>query len=269
MAISNEWKNLRSFLRKTHNREVNEWFRDVEDAVPENTTGRKQSKRACLIRGKDSQNMALLKIHAFMYIVQRVQLRPNVFGTPTGTVQAQRKFRPQIVLEFIEDEIDAETGYGRVDGRISFRLMNETSESLTITELRALANKVELEFMASNGYVWKKGKDLCSYTDWAKGYQLQLLVRNKTDAKALITKVLDIQGHTPDWSKLNYKENDEPTEAYPTIPPNNTILGQVNREPRIRPIASVRFATAYCSIWGRPNPVILCDRSLMFRNTLT
>jgi len=268
MAVSNEWKNQRNFLRKTHNKEVNEWFRDIDDPIPDNSTPRKQAKKACLIRASDSQNMALLKIHSFMYVVQRVQHKPNIFGVPIGTVNAQRKYRPQIVLEFLEDEFDVENTYERVEGRISFRLMNETSESISRTELRTMATKIKTEFGASNGYIWKKGKDLASYTDWDKGYQLQLYVRNKTDAKAIINKVLDIQGHTPNWSKLYYKENDDPIDAYPTVPPSINILGETKREPRIRPIASVRFQYAYCSIWGKPRPVILYDRSYRYLDTL-
>lgn len=268
MAVSNEWKNLRSFLRKTYNREVNEWFNDVTDPVPDNSTPRKQAKKACLIRGKDSQNMALLKSLTFRYTIQRVHLRPDVYGTPIGTINAQRKYRPQIVLEFLEDELDVASGYFRVDGRISYRLMNEDSNSITNSELTQIANRIKSEFGAINGYVWKKGKDLATYTDKEKGYQFQLLVRNKTDAKDLITSVVNTNGDIPDWGKLSYKEADNPTDAYPTIPGNQTILGQTYKKPRVRPIAEVRFQYAYCSLWGKAQPVILFDRSYRYFNAL-
>ena len=66
---------------------------------------------------------------------------------------------------------------------------------------------------ASGGYVWRKGKVRASYSDWDKGYQFQLLCRNESDARTLIGKVLDIQGHTPDWENLNISENSEPASA--------------------------------------------------------
>lgn len=268
MAVSNNWKNLRSFLRKSYNREVNEWFRDVTDPTPDNTSPRKQAKRACLILPKETQNTALLKVLNFRFVVQRTHLRPHVYGTPIGTLNIQRKYRPQIVFEFLEDVDDVVAGYDRLDGRISYRLMNETSDTLTVTELTNIARRIDTQFNTGNGFIWKKGKDLASYTDWDKGYQLQLLVRNKADAREIVTKVLATNNDTPTWSKFNYKENDEPTTAYPTIPSTQNILGRSIREPRIRPIASVRYQYAYCSIWGKPQPVILHDRSYTHLNPL-
>lgn len=268
MAISKNWANLRDFLRKSYNREVNEWFADEPDPIPENTGSRKNAKRACLILPKETQNLALMKTLTFRFVVQRVHLRPDVYGIPLERHQAIRQFRPQIVLEFLEDEIDTDGGYSRVDGRISFRLMDETSESLTRTKLTTIANKIKLEFGANNGYKWKKGKDLASYTDKNKGYQLQLLVRTKTDAKEIIGKILDINSDSPSWKYLAYKENDEPTNAYPTIPGTNSILGKIRRFPRRRPIATVRFQYAYCNIHGEPNPIILYDRSVKYLNPL-
>ncbi len=268
MPVSKNWANLRDFLRKSYNREVNEWFADEPDPIPDNSGSRKNAKRACLILPKETQNTALLKTLNFRFVVQRTHLRPDIYGTPIGTIQATRKFRPQIVLEFLEDELDIEGGYSRVDGRISFRLMNETSESITRTELTTIANRIKTEFGSNNGYRWRKGKEMASYLERDKGYDFRLLVRSKTDAKELISKILDIQNHIPDWKYLNYKENDEPTQAYPTIPPTNSILGKPRREPRKRPIAIVRFQYAYCNLWGNPNAVILYDRSLRYLNTL-
>jgi hypothetical protein len=269
MAVSRNWHNLKTFLRKAYNREVNEWFKDLDsEAIPDNSTGRKNAKRACLVLANESQSMALMKMLAFRFTVQRVHLRPDIYGTPIGTLDAQRKYRPQVVLEFAEDEMAVEAGYARVDGKISFRLMDETSTTLSNTELTIMATKIKTEFGGVNGLVWKKGKDLASYTHKSKGYQFQLLVKSKEDAKDLITKVLAISSDTPDWSKLSYKEADDATTAYPTIPGTAVILTKTCKKPRIRPIANVRFQYAYCSVWGKPNPVILYDRSLRYLNAL-
>lgn len=268
MAVSRNWKNLKSFLRKTYNREVNEWFRDEPDPIPDNSGSRKQAKRACLILPTESQNMALLKALTFRYVVQRVHLTPDVYGVPVGNFDATRKHRPQVFLEFLEDELDIEGGYARVAGRISYRLMDETSQSISKSELTIIANRIKSEFGVGNGYLWKKGKDLASYTDKDNGFALQLLVRNKTDAKELITKVLATNSKIPNWKYLSYKEADHPTETYPTIPDRQTILNTSYREPRIRPIATIRFQYSYCSIWGKPKPVILFDRSFRYLNSL-
>ena len=77
MGVSQNWKNLRSFLQRTHNRRVNEWFRDVDDPVPDNSSSRRQAKRACLILPNESQNMALLKRNIFLYEVMQIHLQQN------------------------------------------------------------------------------------------------------------------------------------------------------------------------------------------------
>ncbi len=268
MAVSQSWRNLRDFLRRYYNKEVNEWFRDEPDPLPDNSSSRKQAKRACLIMPKDSQNIALLKTLNFRYVVQRVHLVPDVFGVPVGNLDAQRKYRPQVFFHFLEDELDKEGGYDRVRGKISYRLMDETSETISTNDLITIANRIKSEFGVNNGYIWRKGKDLATYVDTENGYGLKLLVRSKTEGKELITKILDTKNDTPNWKYLAYKEADIPTVTYPTIPPNTTILNKPYREPRIRPIADVRFQYAYCSIWGKPKPVILYDRSFRYVNTL-
>lgn len=100
---------------------------------------------------------------------------------------------------------------------------------------------------------------MCSYTDWNRGYQLQLLCRDKGEGKRVVEQVLDIQQHSPDWKNFNASENDEPAQAYPTLPGREFILGKSERMPRKRPIADVRFRHAVMHIYGRPNPVVLVD----------
>jgi hypothetical protein len=268
MPVSRNWANLRDFLRKSYNKEVNEWFKDIADEFPDNATARKNSKRACLILPKESQNSALLKTLTFRFVVQRAHLRPHVYGIPIGSDQAIRKHKPQITLYFLEDVEDVEDGYPRVDGQISYRLMNKTSETISKAELIGFGNRIKARFGLADGYKWGKGKDMASYIDRANGYQFQLLVRSKADAKDLIASVLATNNDAPDWKYFQYKENGEPSQAYPTIPGNTTILGKIIREPRIRPIATVRFQYAYCSIWGLSKPVVLYDRSLTYFDAL-
>jgi hypothetical protein len=268
MVVSRNWHNLREFLRKTYNKEVNEWFRDVQDDIPDNSTSRNNAKRACLILPKESQNMALLKTLNFRYNVQRTHLRPFIYGTPIGSFDKVRRHRPQVVLEFREDDLDIEAGFSPLDGRISFRLMDEDSETLTIAKLTTIANRVKVQFGGETEYIWRKGKDLASYVDKNNGYQLQLLVRSKADAKELVEKVLACNNDTPNFKYLSYKEADAPTDAYPIAPGSLNILGEVVKQPRVRPIASVRFRYAYCSIWGKTSPVILYDRSFTYIDAL-
>lgn len=179
-------------------------------------------------------------------------------SSSVAKVGLMRVITRPIKLFFLESYQDVDPEYTPVSGEITFRLMTQTSETLTEAELTAYANKIKAVF-GTPPLKWKKGKDMAAYTDKEKGYQLQLLVRSKADAKVLIENILDIQSHTPDWKFLNYKENDEPTEAFPTIPDKTTILGKQRKLPRNRPIAEVVFQYATCHVHGLPNSICLYD----------
>lgn len=268
MAVSRNWANLKDFLRKSYNKEVNEWFKDVADEFPDNLTGRKNAKRACLILPTESQNSALLKVLNFRFVVQRTHLKPDVYAFPIEEIEAVRKYRPQIVLYFKEDAEDVDDDYQPITGRIAYRLMNETSETISKAELTTIANRIKTQFGSVDGYIWKKGKDMATYVNRVNGYDFQILCRSKTEAKELITKVLATNNDSPDWKYLQYKENDEPTQAYPTIPSNQIILGKSIKEPRRRPIANTRFQYSYCLIWGRKKAIYLYDRTYSYLDAL-
>lgn len=268
MAVSTNWRNLRDYLRKTHNREVNEWFRDVPDEFPDNSTSRKQAKRACLILPSDSQNIALVKMINFRFIVQRVHLNPHVFAPPNGNSDPIRKHRPIIKLHFLEAENENDKDCRKVEGTISYRLINESSTTITKNKLIVIANRMKEVFGGDNTFIWEKGKVMASYTDKSNGYQFQLLVRSENNAEKLITKVLATNSDRPDWKYLSYKTPDQPEAAYPKTTENINILGKTFKKPRRRPTADVRFQYAYCHISGLSNPILLYDRSLRPLNPL-
>jgi hypothetical protein len=272
LAINfDEWEHLQSTLMNAHNRLVREEFSDVggDNWEPSITGSRASMRVAATIHKNDTAPMVACRLFFYYFTLRKTQdLQPMVYSYPVEDTQAVRKFRPQIVLFFQEDEDEVEDGFMPLRARISYRLMNENSTSITQTELTSFANRIKTKFGANNGYIWRKGKDMATYKDVENGYDFQLLVRSKADAKELISKVLDTNQDTPDWKHLQYKENDEPTSAYPTLPPNQVILGDAIREPRRRPIGAVRFLYAYCDIWGRGKPVILYDRSFRYPNVL-
>lgn len=265
------YSNMVQAIADVQNKIVKEEFSDVAELdIDDINKPRSVLRNACLIDSSERSIQAIIIKMLFFYIVLRKarDLQQPYYGIPIGTDETQRKYKPQIELFFQQDETDVEDAESRLEGRISFRLMNETSETLTKIELERLANKIKLKFGTASGYKWKKGKDMCSYIDREKGYQLQLLVFSKTEAKELITDVLSIQDHTPDWSKMNYKENEAPTEAFPIVRGNNTILGKIYKKPRLRPVETVRFQYAVAKIYGLGKPIPLMDRSFTFLDPL-
>ncbi|MEG4273804.1 MULTISPECIES: hypothetical protein [unclassified Microcoleus] len=203
-----------------------------------------------------------------MLIDQIIQIehRPNGGGKTTeseftGGGEVKRKGRPQLYIYFVEDEADVETGYKPIASEISMRLMNQTESSLSRADLNQYTAKIQSVFGTNGGRIWKRGKDMASYTDWENGYQLQLLVRSTTDGEELIKHFLAIQNAPFIKKKYFYSENQDTVNAYPTIPGEEVILGKTVKKTRHRPIAEIKFQSAWISLPSIRKPIYLIDVS--------
>ncbi len=267
MAVSREWANQKSFLRKVYNREVNEWFRDIaENELLDNSTARKQAKKACLIQSKDSQNMSLIKMLSFRHLVQQTHLITNCYGIPIDSYQETVKFRPQVHLFFRQDSSAVSGDRRPVEGQISFRLINETSATMSETKARLLATKIKNEFALNNGYMWKKGKLKCVYKDFDNGLDLSILSLSEAEGKEVINKVIDVVGVTYNENYLRISEPKRNSETNPTT--SSLVYGKQRKNRRWRPIANVRFRYAVLTIHGMQHRIILVDRSKTFLDAL-
>lgn len=263
----NPSEHLQDLLIRTHNRMVREDFSDItlDDDI---TSPRATLKHACLIEDSDTNDMILMRCFFYYFILGKFSPNSLMYGIPIEEFQAERKFKPQVILFFQEKPQDVEPGFAPLTGRISFRLMDEKSETITEAKAKTLANKIKLKFSGSTPYVWRKGKFLISYTDKPNGYQLQLLVRDKSEAKRIIGDCLEMTGTSVDWEKMNTIENESAASRYPVLPPQQTIYGKMKRLPRARPVGDVVFQYAILHVWGIPEPIILVDRSGLSQNPL-
>lgn len=208
-------------------------------------------------------------------ITQIMALHQMIEGIEVGgsgndeTMYRDRRFNPQIRLFFLQDTDYSQTGANttaykgkrRLSGRLTFRLMDETSESISKGELTRIATGIKNIFGANGGYVWSKGKELYTYADWSKGYQMQMLVRSSTQARDLTSKILSLQNHSPQWVYLTKSTNEAELERYPETPQTKTILGEVVTLNKVRPRVEVRFHYADADIHRLMEPVILYDRT--------
>lgn len=268
----NELEQLQALVRRYINAEVREHFRDLGDDFwePEVGTTRGAMRHALTHKDNDTINITLLRLFLYYFTYGQARgLQAPIYGIPVELYQQETmEFLPQITLHFIEDFEDTDDNYPRVGGEINFRIAGETHETITESKLTIFANKIKANFGANNGFTWRKGKIRCNYADRRRGYHLQILSRDITAGKNVIERVLDIQGHTPDWKNLNVSENQEPTQAFPTIPQTERIIGKTRRLPRRRPIADVRFIKAEAHIYGLPNSIILYDRTRLYPKAL-
>ena len=261
-------EHLQSTLRKYYNREVREWFDDVDIDDLDINVARQSLALACKHLDEDSFLQTLSRQIFFESIRNRYAIAQRGIGETTFKQTVRRATHPKITLYFLEDLSDVADGYAPVDGQISVRLMDYDQGSITEAIARTYATRIKSAFAAGSGFVWKKGKAMYTYTDWEKGYQLQLLCRTEAEGRRVVEQVLDIQSDTPDWSYFNIKENAEPTQAYPTISDIDRAYGENRRQPRRRPIADVRFQTAFLHVLGVPEPIILVDRTAIYARPL-
>ncbi len=267
MVVTREWANQKSFLRKVHNREVNQWFRDIgENEILDNSTARKQAKKACLIQSKDDKNLTLIKMMTFRQLVQQTHLLTNCYGIPIDSHQENVTFRPQVSLFFSQDSSAVATGRKPVKGQISFRLINETSTTMTEAKAKVLATKIKNEFALNNGYIWKKGKISCIYRDKEHGLKLNIYSLSEAEGKEIINKVLDLIEVSYNNDYLKVTEPKRNSENNPTT--SKLIYGKLRKDTRWRPTANVRFTYAVLSIHGMQNRIILVDRTRNYLDAL-
>jgi len=249
-----EWEHLQSVLLQVHNKEVREWFSGQPD--DDISTGRARLKHACLLKDDDTAVMTLLRMWLFEVGCLHTQsLQRPVYGMPVQEFQSDRKFKPQIKLYFFED-YNSETyaqGIAPTEGEITFRLMNESSETIGRSDAERLARKIK-QVIATPPLVWEKGWYKCTYLDEQRGYDLRLLVKNKAEGERMVHRVLEIQEHPFDRDFFQFVEHDR---TYPTNPGTHRVYGRTVKKFVKRRRVDVKFKHAQLFIWGRPNPVNL------------
>ncbi|WP_013324083.1 hypothetical protein [Gloeothece verrucosa] len=266
-----DWEHHQSTLMQIHNRRVRRAYSDLggEDWVPDITTARGGLRVACTIKDSDNALICLSKQLLFWLDLGFISdyIEP-IYGYPVEEVQANIKFKPQITLHFKEDAKDVEKGFRPLRMRVSFRLVNETSKTITKGKLITIGEKIDNKFGANHGYKFHKGKDLYTYKDEENGYDFQLYSFAKSDAKDLIGDVLHCNNDTPSWKHFKTHEDEEPMQNYPTVPDTEIIFGERVKEARKRPVGYVRYEYTSALVNGLTNRLIIHDRTHRFNNVL-
>lgn len=250
-----KWAEIRKALTQgdCYNKQVREWFKDAD----ENET-RLTLRDLCLIESKDSIAIAQQKIRFFREEVQKTHLKPTVVGQPKYVVDADIKYHPQIVIYFAQDKASVPEKEDAVTARVSFRLINETSESLTNAELNSWANKIHTRFFGATPYRFRKGKVIAWYTKPEDGFHLQVYGYSKQDGRAVVEDVVGFAGKTFSAKHLKYSD---PERSNTETPEKMRILGELRDEPKWRPNAYVTAAYAYATIWNDNNIRMLVDNT--------
>jgi hypothetical protein len=256
------WALLRKFLRSgdSFNREVFNWYRDDDN----DDDNRKNVRDLLLIGARDSIQMVQIKMRAFREIVQKSHLKPTVIGEIKEKYDSDISYRPELVICFVQNRQSLPEKETPATARVSFRLMNETSESLTMSELKNWASKIQSEFF-NPIFKLKKGKIITWYIDKKNGFHLQIYGYDEAEGERLARAVVKLADKTFDEDNLKHTH---PKRSNSISSDTTTILGKTRKKPKWRPSAIVEAAYAYAIIHNEPNPVMLVDQTGLVINPL-
>lgn len=257
--------------KRIWNKLVREYFRDVSasESNLDLTTPRQALLKACLHREDDSLMLTVGRMQLFLHgtTYTRDQF-PIVAGSLLNEVDAAITYRPRITLRFLENSEDVEAGFKPVEMEVSWRLINETSATITEAKLRAIANKIKTNFGAGNGRIFKKGRKMVRYRNREQGYDFLLRARDLAEGKDLVREILAMNGDVLDTKILKVSEVDDEADAFPYNPGTQVILGKRKSKPRRRPLVNVRFRDAYATVHGYNKPIYLYSRSSFIPDAL-
>lgn len=249
-----EWKLLLSLFENSHNKAVNSFFKNTPDY--DFTNNRSKLKEGCKVKNNDNAIMVLLRLWLFEITLQRSQaIQTPIYGIPVQELQREIKFKPQVRLYFREpyDKDIHNTGISRVNGEITFRLANESSDTISRAKAEKLAREIKKQF-AKPIFTWEKGWYKSTYLDLENGYDLRILVKSKTEGERIVKQILKIQNHNFDKDHFQFIEHDR---TYPINPGTHRVYGQTVKKWRKRPRVSLKFSYAQLLVHGRIKPVNL------------
>ncbi len=259
------WQHLFEQLTISHNPIVERSFTGIQFGDISSTLGGMYT--ACIIQPDDTAEIVSIRLFLY-YFVYKGNLPTPVYGIPIPDYQANFQFHPQIQLHFREDWSPAlqQNGLTRATAQISFRLMKYSAQTITQGYLRELAQEIKVQFGEGTGFVFEKGVIKYSYTDYANGFQMRLLVESEGIGNLIVEKIVSLVGASFSENHVSVSQS---RKNFPTIPPTTEILGKPRKTPRLRPITQVRFIRAEAHIYGVNKPIVLIDKTGRYDGLVT
>lgn len=252
-----EAEHLFAQIKAFHNLQVDRYFTGVEREDISTFAG--SQFQACLI--KDDDTMEMLNTRLFLYHYKiRGDLPTPVYGIPIPDFQAQFTFRPQVRLFFIEpytQELAAEK-LNQASAQISFRLMNETSQTIDRQKATVIAERIKVLFGEGTGFSFMKGRNKYTYVEKSHGYNLSVLAELEAEAVSLLQRVLEINEHPLNEELIKTHIDKFP---YPNNPGTWEVYGIQAKKPRKKPTTRVRFQRAELHVHGLDHAISLVDLS--------
>ncbi len=263
MAPSRQWQLIRSWLRRTYNKEVHEFFKDIPadlDLDLDISTGRSATKAVCLIGANDSQGLASIKRENFRELKERAGLRPLPVHPFVALPEETVEIYPQVQLWFYERQGSAKSHNRRpLTVQISFRIKDENWKP---ADAKPLALKIKDAF-AKPIYNFQTGPIKVNYKDRKKGYRFCLPMPSLEAGKNVLQDIFQLMGDTPDWKNLGKSEYEE---NYPANGETVYVYGKNIKKHSNRSGIRVYFRYAIAKVPNLLEDIPLVDTSQTYLN---
>jgi hypothetical protein len=180
--------------------------------------------------------------------VDTIKNNAPVYATPIHTYHDRVQFKPQIVLLFRE-RVVSDLRDRPIESQVGFRLMGGFLDPCSMAE--------RIDNVFHRDYVIARGTYKCAYWDPDRGYRMNCLVADPSEAERLFRDVLSLQGHSFDSERFSI---------------NRMPYRQFNSDPdagrRERPTGYVHLLFAELKIWQQKDKVLV-DRSGRRKSILT
>jgi hypothetical protein len=145
---------------------------------------------------------------------------------------------------------------------VSFRLMDETSATLSASNISQIANRINLLFPRS--FFFRTGRYKISYKDKAAGYELRLPGFTPQEGEEMVKKILDIRQGLYNGNALTVSQS--PDTNFAAVETQFIAAqGKTVRLPQKRQITKVYLDRVEIHIFGNQGNEVLIDRLISHR----
>ncbi|MHC5726350.1 MAG: hypothetical protein ACYTXY_19915, partial [Nostoc sp.] len=175
---------LKEVYMPQHNAVVRLFFSDLgSDWKPNIATARSSLRVACTINVDDNELMIAMRHRLLFDILGWGQSNLIIYNGSKDDIAPPVHGHPRIYFYFSQDVQSVVAGAKKLDAEYSFRLMKETSATITKAKLTILATLIKEFFVIANvGLHFTKGKNIYSYLDLVNGYRLKIYANTEADA---------------------------------------------------------------------------------------
>ncbi|MDZ8190015.1 MAG: hypothetical protein RMX96_34915 [Nostoc sp. ChiSLP02] len=265
----NNIEHLQKTWTQEHNRRVDRYFRDVV-GNGDLSSVRSSLKLACRALDADNMYASWMRADLFYNIIGYARKNLAVFYGNRFDTAPPVAGHPQLFFVFSQDESASPPEESPIQHEKSVRLMKfscaagNAKPAITKANMTEIANEIKTTFLSNHrGITYTTGNKSASYTDPDNGFPKgnYLLVNSRSDAVEIYEKICNVIDVPFQSERVLVNDPDKASTTTATAG-KTTILGKQVQNRRYRPVAVLRFRSAYISLGNLVPPVFLLDTTL-------